>query len=103
MSPTSDPDEKKRAQNAFNLTLAAVVGQVGCLTLVILLGAIFGGIWLDGRLGTKPMFTLGLAIASIPITLILMVWVVRSATSRLRDNQKNNTPQSQEETEGGKP
>lgn len=100
MSPTSNQTEKNRAQNAFNLTLAAVVGQVGCLTLVILLGAILGGIWLDSRLGTKPIFTLGLAIASIPVTLIVMLWVVRSATSRLQNN-KQETPHAQEETQGG--
>lgn len=102
MSPNSDQNEKNRGQNAFNLTLAAVVGQVGCLTLVILLGAILGGIWLDGRFNTKPLFTLGLAIASIPVTLILMLWVVRSATSRLQSNKKQATPHAEEETKGGK-
>jgi F0F1-type ATP synthase assembly protein I len=101
MSPNSDQNEKNRAQNAFNLTLAAVVGQVGCLTLVIILGAILGGIWLDSRFDTKPLFTLGLAIASIPVTLIVMLWVVRSATARLQSNQKQATPHTQEETKGG--
>jgi F0F1-type ATP synthase assembly protein I len=102
MSPNSDQSEKNRAQSAFNLTLAAVVGQVGCLTLVILLGAILGGIWLDGRFNTKPLFTLGLAIASIPVTLIAMLWVVRSATSRIKSNNKQVTPHAEEETKGGK-
>jgi hypothetical protein len=101
MSPTSDPVEQKRAQNAFPLTLAAVVGQVGCLTLVILLGAIFCGIWLDGRFGTKPLFTIGLAVASIPVTLVVMLWVVKAATSRLQDNQKRNSELTQEDTKGG--
>ena len=102
MSPTGDQMEQKRAQSAFSLTLAAVVGQVGCLTLVILLGAIFGGIWLDGQLGTRPWFTIGLAIASIPVTLVVMLWVVKAATSRLQDNKHRNSDLTQEDTKGGR-
>jgi MFS-type transporter involved in bile tolerance (Atg22 family) len=102
MSPTGDQSEQKRAQNAFSLTLAAVVGQVGCLTLVIILGAIFGGIWLDDRMGTRPMFTIGLAVASIPVTLVVMLWVVKAATSRLQDHQKRNSGPTQEDTKGGR-
>jgi hypothetical protein len=67
MSPNSDQNEKNRAQSAFNLTLAAVVGQVGCLTLVIILGAILGGIWLDSRFDTKPLFlSLRLPVFQLP-------------------------------------
>jgi magnesium-transporting ATPase (P-type) len=88
MSPTSDPSNKSRKQSAFNLTLAAVAGQVGCLTLIIVLAALFGGLWLDSRFATKPMFTVGLMIASVPVTLVVMVWVVRAATSRLQSTSE---------------
>jgi F0F1-type ATP synthase assembly protein I len=88
MSQNSDQPERQRTQQAFNLTLAAVVGQVGCLTLVILLGAIFGGLWLDSRFDTRPLFTIGLTLVSIPVTLVAMLWVVRAATARLKDNNK---------------
>jgi hypothetical protein len=101
MSPTSDQREQKGARNAFNYTLAAVITQVGCLTLVILLGAILGGIWLDGRLGTQPLFTIGLAIASIPVSLVVMLWVVKAATARIQADQKRNSEISQEDTKGG--
>jgi ABC-type transport system involved in cytochrome c biogenesis permease subunit len=91
MSSGSDQSEKSRAQRTFNLTLAAVVTQVGCLTLVILLAALFGGLWLDQIFQTKPMFTLGLTIASIPVTLIVMLWIVRSATSRLKSGPSEDS------------
>ncbi len=98
MSPTTtEPPEKKSAQNAFSMTLVAVVGQVGCVTLVVILGAILLGIWLDGRLQTKPMFTIGLAIASIPVTLVAMIWIVRSATSRLQVKSGKNSDRSEED------
>jgi ABC-type transport system involved in cytochrome c biogenesis permease subunit len=103
MSPSSDPSDKNRNQYAFNITLAAVAGQVGCLTLVIVLVALFAGLWLDARFGTKPMLTISLTIASIPSTLVAMFWVVRAATSRLQSTaNKNNPKQQEEETNSGK-
>jgi F0F1-type ATP synthase assembly protein I len=94
--------EKRQASNALNLTLAAVAGQVGCLTLVIVLVALFGGLWLDKQLDTKPAFTIGLMIISVPITLILMFWVVKKATSKINDGIKDLKVGKQEENQGGK-
>ena len=99
MCPTSNQSENDRAQYAFNLTLAVVAGQVGCLTLVIVLAALFGGLWLDSRLQTRPLFTLGLMIASIPITMLTMFWVVRTATSRMTTT-KQKTDLNQEADRG---
>ena len=83
-SEQPDQPEKKRAQYIFNLTLAAVAGQVGFLTLCIVLAALFGGLWMDKRLDTKPMFTVILMLASVPVTLVMMFWVVRNATARIK-------------------
>jgi MFS-type transporter involved in bile tolerance (Atg22 family) len=84
MQPTSDPSNKKRSALSYSMTLGVVAGQVGCLTLVIVIAALFGGLWLDNQFGTKPMITVGLMIASIPVTLIVMFWVVRKTTARLQ-------------------
>ena len=51
------PAPVDRRSKILNLTLASVAAQVGCLTLVIILGAVLGGLWLDNRYGSKPMFT----------------------------------------------
>jgi hypothetical protein len=80
------------------LVLGALVGQVGCLTLVIILVSLFGGLWLDGQFGTKPFITIALMIASVPVTLIVMFWVVRKATARLQASQQH-TPQRRSEEE----
>lgn len=93
MRSTSEPSDKNRAQYAFNLTLAAVAGQVGCLTLVIVLAALFGGLWLDNYFQTRPIFTVVLMVASIPVTLVLMFLVVRAATSRLQAKVAENQSQ----------
>jgi len=83
MGLDNNQSEKNRSHQSLNLTLAAVVGQVGCLTIVIILAALFGGLWLDRYFDTKPVFTIGLVIASIPVTIIATLWVVRWATNRL--------------------
>lgn len=93
------PQEKDRHQYAYNLTLAAVAGQVGCLTLVIIFAALIAGLWLDRSFATKPLFTILFMLASMPLTLYLMFRVVQGATNRIKPvtEKKNN-----ENLEGGK-
>ncbi len=81
----SEPEKqgKNNLQYAYNLTLASIAGQVGCLTLIIIFGALFAGLWLDGRMDSKPMFTILLLVGSVPVTLFLMFRVVKSATKRI--------------------
>ncbi len=62
--------------------LAEAAAQVGCLTVVVILLALGAGLWLDSRLGTKPWFTLGLVLASIPVSLYLVVRLALSAARR---------------------
>lgn len=76
--------KSKGKQYWLNLTLAGVAGQVGCLTLVVVLAAVFGGLWVDARYQTRPMFTLIFILASIPISLAAMFYVVRLATSKIK-------------------
>jgi len=80
----------------FNLTLASVAGQVGCLTLLIVIGALFGGLWLDNHFDTKPMYTVGLMIVSIPISLGVMLLVVRVAISKIKSSQPQENPDHKE-------
>jgi F0F1-type ATP synthase assembly protein I len=87
----------KEKQNRFNLLVAAVTGQVGCLTLVIILAAVLGGRALDAQLNTKPWFTIGLLVASIPLSLILMFFVVRKTVSKLK---LDKPPEKRSEEDG---
>lgn len=59
--------------------LAEAAAQIGCLTVVVILLALGAGLWLDSRLGTKPWFTLGLVLASIPVSLYMVVRLALSA------------------------
>jgi hypothetical protein len=62
--------------------LAEAAAQIGCLTVVVILLALGAGLWLDSRLGTKPWFTLGLVLASIPVSLYMVVRLALSAARR---------------------
>jgi hypothetical protein len=84
---SSDDQGKDRLQQAYNLTLASVAGQVGCLTLLVIIAALFAGLWLDKTFNSKPLFTLVLMIASVPVTLVLMFKIVSAATKRIKPDQ----------------
>jgi len=72
-------------QNMMSTLLIVVIGQVGCLTLAVILASVFGGLWLDNMFGTKPVFTLVLLFAGIPLSVILMLYVSRKALARLKE------------------
>lgn len=98
MRPNTDQTKKSdKKQYTLNLALAAVTGQVGCLTIIIVLAALFGGLWLDNHFATeRPVFTIGLMIASIPVSLAAIFWVVMKVTSRIKTVEKKK-PENQEE------
>ncbi len=71
-------------QTALNMTIIGLVGQVGCLTLLILLASVFIGLWLDTYFGTRPWITIGMLVISIPIALVVMFFVTRKATDKFK-------------------
>jgi MFS-type transporter involved in bile tolerance (Atg22 family) len=83
------PDDKgKNHRKAFNLTIIGIFGQVGFLTLFIIVVALLGGLWLDRTFDSKPLFTVILMIASVPVSLVLMYKIVMWATSRIKPPEK---------------
>jgi len=55
----------QKGRSILNTLLVVMIGQVGCLTLVIILASVFGGLWLDSLsanpLGVSvlPLFVIG--------------------------------------------
>ena len=83
MGQGSEPQKDKK-QYWLNLTLAGAAGQVGCVTFIIILAAVIGGLWLDNTFQTRPFFTLILLIASIPVSIVAMLLIVRLVTSKIK-------------------
>jgi F0F1-type ATP synthase assembly protein I len=87
-------DQDQKRKNMVQTLLIVVIGQVGCLTLAVILASVFGGLWLDNVFGTKPMFTLVLLFAGIPLSVFLMLSISRKALARLKekyDTEEKNT------------
>ncbi|HET7010597.1 MAG TPA: AtpZ/AtpI family protein [Anaerolineales bacterium] len=61
--------------------------SAGCLTAVATLVALFAGLWLDARLGTRPMFTLTFVLGSIPLSLVVMVWFVLRNARKVAESE----------------
>jgi F0F1-type ATP synthase assembly protein I len=76
---------EQKGRGILNTLLIVMIGQVGCLTLVIILASVFGGLWLDNLFGTKPVFTLVLLFAGIPISVFVMLYVARKTLARLKE------------------
>ncbi len=82
---------EQKGRNILSTLLIVMVGQVGCLTLIIILASVFGGLWLDKTFNTKPVFTLVLLFAGIPVSVLVMLVVARRTLARLKDKAEKDT------------
>ena len=93
-------EQSDNKQKIFNMALAIVAGQGGCVTLIIILAAVLLGLWVDNVNGTKPWFTLMFLLVSVPISLAAMFLVVRSAIGRIKTDISEEKPIEDEEETG---
>jgi F0F1-type ATP synthase assembly protein I len=75
---------RKQGQDEFRSAVTVTVVWVAGLTLAVIFLGLFTGILLDKLFHSKPLFTAGLMIASIPITIFLTYRVVKTATRRIQ-------------------
>ena len=75
---------EQKGRSALTTLLIVLIGQVGCLTLIIILASVFVGMWLDNMFGTKPVITLVLLFAGIPISVLVMLVVARRTLARIK-------------------
>lgn len=66
-----------------NLGFAVIAGQAGCATLIIVIGALLIGLWLDSQMGQRGPFTFGLLILSVPLSLYVMMRIALAAINRI--------------------
>ena len=85
---------EQKGRGILNTLLIVMIGQVGCLTLIIILASVFAGLWLDNTFGTKPVLTLVLLFAGIPISVLVMLFVARRTLARLKEQAEKETKNS---------
>ena len=76
---------EQKGRSVLTNLLIVLVGQVGCLTLVIILASVFAGLWLDKIFDTKPVITLALLFAGIPVSVLVMLNVGRKTLARMKE------------------
>jgi F0F1-type ATP synthase assembly protein I len=76
--------------------LAGIIGQVGCITIIIVGLALGAGLLLDRFLGTEPIFTILLMVGSVPVTLYIIVRVSLLAAARIQQTQETTTKQTED-------
>ena len=98
----SPPEENKTDQNRLlSMTMVGLASQIGCLTVVIVILALFGGLWLDRTLDTKPVFTIMLVLVSAPLSLGLTFWFAMRAVRRVNPPQAQAKSGSNKEEQPG--
>jgi ATP synthase protein I len=95
-----DHSNKNRNPDLLNWALLGLIGQVGCVTFVIVLLVIFFGLWLDGQFGTRPLFTMILVLSSIPVSIFLMLFLVRKGVDRIKHSLIPGEKTTEEESIG---
>jgi F0F1-type ATP synthase assembly protein I len=73
-----------KQQDEFRAAVTMTVIWVAGLTLIIIFAALVAGILLDRLLNSKPLFTIVLTFASIPMTIYATFRVVKAASSRIK-------------------
>ena len=63
--------------------VAGVVGQVGCLILLVILGAMLLGWGLDELFGTRPAMMFVMLLASVPISIAAIFFYTRYKAKQL--------------------
>lgn len=96
------PDKPKLGRRIKNLSLAAVASLAGLVSVIIVFSALFLGLWLDARfLNTRGPFTIGLLVASVPVSLYVMLRMVFATVGRIVPQPPQwytaDTPDAEEE------
>ena len=71
-------------RSGLNTILIVLIGQMGCLTLAVIALSVLAGLWLDNYFHTKPVFTLILLLAGIPVSVLLMLFVARKSLDKFK-------------------
>lgn len=77
--------------------MMTVLGQIGGLTLVVIVVAVFGGVWLDRQFGTRPVFSVLLILGSFPVSLYIIYRVALSAVAKIKPVRPAQAPRAKED------
>lgn len=82
------------------LAQGSLIGvQAGCVSVLVILLALVAGMVLDRVIGTQYLFTVGLLLVSIPLSLAAMVYSVLRSTQSMRTQASTQPTQKEDSLE----
>jgi F0F1-type ATP synthase assembly protein I len=81
----------RRLGVAKNLALAGVLSQIGCMTAIIAVAALLGGLWVDSRFNTRPVFAVVFLLLSVPVNVYILVRMAQSTAAQFQSDVKNES------------
>ena len=76
-------DQVDAARSSLELAFR-VIALIGGLTMAVILVSIFGGLYLDRLLDTRPLFTIILIVGSFPISMYIIYRVALGAVGTIK-------------------
>lgn len=100
MSETKPPQPTSTEVVTKTLAQGSLIGvQAGCVSVILIILALVAGILLDRALGTRYMFTIGLLLLSIPVSLGAMVYTVLRSTRAMQSQPAPQVPKKEDGVE----
>ena len=85
MSENKPPQPTSTEVVSKTLAQGSLIGvQAGCVSVILIILALVVGLVLDRAIGTKYVFTVGLLLLSIPVSLGAMVYTVLRSTRSMQ-------------------
>jgi len=101
MVDQTNKTKSKPYASLLNTQVYTITAEVGCLTLLIVLAALIGGLWIDNQFNTKPLFTIILMVASVPLTMVVLIRLVRRSMTVPEEEPDDDQPLVKEENQSG--
>ena len=97
MPPDEQPPSQVEAARASLQLAFKVLAQIGVLTVVVVVVALFGGLWLDRLLNTRPLFTVVLLLGSFPLSLYIIYRVALGSVAPTKPATPGAAPRVKED------
>lgn len=65
--------EEKRPSRLKNLGIVGITALTGFIAVVVVIVALIVGLWIDAQIGRRGPATICLLVASVPVSLFLMI------------------------------
>lgn len=76
----------KQPSRGKNLSITALVALTGFVSLGVIVGALLLGLWIDSLMGQRGPATICILIASVPISLFLMMKMALTMVGKIQPN-----------------